>query len=154
MCIVVLFFFFKQKTAYEMRISDWSSDVCSSDLNDISPVRLVSDRSKLEFNPEDVEALQKLPVGSWVEFVDGEGEAQPAKLSWISPISSRLLFVNRRGLRVCVASVEELAVRMREQRFSIRGANAAFERAMPRSEEHTYELQSLMRISYSVFCLK
>src|SRR3546814_7213244 len=29
----VLFFFFKHKTAYEMRISDWSSDVCSSDLN-------------------------------------------------------------------------------------------------------------------------
>src|SRR3546814_8885103 len=31
--VVVLFFFFKQKTAYEMRISDWSSDVCSSDLD-------------------------------------------------------------------------------------------------------------------------
>src|SRR3546814_6889853 len=30
--LLVLFFFFKQKTAYEMRISDWSSDVCSSDL--------------------------------------------------------------------------------------------------------------------------
>src|SRR3546814_5768178 len=30
--LVFLFFFFKQKTAYEMRISDWSSDVCSSDL--------------------------------------------------------------------------------------------------------------------------
>src|SRR3546814_1175314 len=30
--IVLCFFFFKQKTAYEMRISDWSSDVCSSDL--------------------------------------------------------------------------------------------------------------------------
>src|SRR3546814_10110498 len=29
------FFFFKQKTAYEMRISDWSSDVCSSDLNSV-----------------------------------------------------------------------------------------------------------------------
>src|SRR3546814_15663536 len=29
-----MFFFFKQKTAYEMRISDWSSDVCSSDLKD------------------------------------------------------------------------------------------------------------------------
>src|SRR3546814_9859154 len=29
-----IFFFFKQKTAYEMRISDWSSDVCSSDLTD------------------------------------------------------------------------------------------------------------------------
>src|SRR3546814_10280782 len=35
-----LFFFFKQKTAYEMRISDWSSDVCSSDLlsHDIGPL--------------------------------------------------------------------------------------------------------------------
>src|SRR3546814_3181846 len=31
-CLLYLFFFFKQKTAYEMRISDWSSDVCSSDL--------------------------------------------------------------------------------------------------------------------------
>src|SRR3546814_10113655 len=31
-CMFLFFFFFKQKTAYEMRISDWSSDVCSSDL--------------------------------------------------------------------------------------------------------------------------
>src|SRR3546814_8267134 len=31
-CVRFFFFFFKQKTAYEMRISDWSSDVCSSDL--------------------------------------------------------------------------------------------------------------------------
>src|SRR3546814_982204 len=30
--LLIFFFFFKQKTAYEMRISDWSSDVCSSDL--------------------------------------------------------------------------------------------------------------------------
>src|SRR3546814_5798700 len=30
--VILCFFFFKQKTAYEMRISDWSSDVCSSDL--------------------------------------------------------------------------------------------------------------------------
>src|SRR3546814_6186678 len=32
----LFFFFFKQKTAYEMRISDWSSDVCSSDLSGLS----------------------------------------------------------------------------------------------------------------------
>src|SRR3546814_5060622 len=39
------FFFFKQKTAYEMRISDWSSDVCSSDLEPIDPdlVKLLID---------------------------------------------------------------------------------------------------------------
>src|SRR3546814_9777356 len=35
----MLFFFFKQKTAYEMRISDWSSDVCSSDLSRTAPIR-------------------------------------------------------------------------------------------------------------------
>src|SRR3546814_4078295 len=33
-----MFFFFKQKTAYEMRISDWSSDVCSSDLRGLAPL--------------------------------------------------------------------------------------------------------------------
>src|SRR3546814_8506872 len=35
MYFIVFFFFYKQKTAYEMRISDWSSDVCSSDLDSI-----------------------------------------------------------------------------------------------------------------------
>src|SRR3546814_6912086 len=40
-CVVsyMVFFFFKQKTAYEMRISDWSSDVCSSDLRPSTPAR-------------------------------------------------------------------------------------------------------------------
>src|SRR3546814_9894681 len=47
--LVVFFFFFKQKTAYEMRISDWSSDVCSSDLNAFAeyldePITLVEGR--------------------------------------------------------------------------------------------------------------
>src|SRR3546814_21029079 len=36
--LIDCFFFFKQKTAYEMRISDWSSDVCSSDLEEGQPV--------------------------------------------------------------------------------------------------------------------
>src|SRR3546814_3104107 len=35
---VIFIFFFKQKTAYEMRISDWSSDVCSSDLKEMKRV--------------------------------------------------------------------------------------------------------------------
>src|SRR3546814_10727746 len=37
MLCLYFFFFFKQKTAYEMRISDWSSDVCSSDLRGLKP---------------------------------------------------------------------------------------------------------------------
>src|SRR3546814_4186001 len=38
-CMLFVFFFFKQNTAYEMRISDWSSDVCSSDLPTAAPGR-------------------------------------------------------------------------------------------------------------------
>src|SRR3546814_5568911 len=40
LCLVIRYivFFFKQKTAYEMRISDWSSDVCSSDLVDVDAI--------------------------------------------------------------------------------------------------------------------
>src|SRR3546814_18147214 len=41
MIVIDLFFFFKQKTAYEMRISDWSSDVCSSDL--LAPTLVMAD---------------------------------------------------------------------------------------------------------------
>src|SRR3546814_4547043 len=41
-CVLVLFFFvFKQKTAYELRISDWSSDVCSSDLAGEGQARVI-----------------------------------------------------------------------------------------------------------------
>src|SRR3546814_5044603 len=39
----LLFFFFKQKTAYEMRISDWSSDVCSSDLAELDALQAMPD---------------------------------------------------------------------------------------------------------------
>src|SRR3546814_5980798 len=46
-----LFFFFKQKTAYEMRISDWSSDVCSSDLSKTREPRMLTTDLSLRFDP-------------------------------------------------------------------------------------------------------
>src|SRR3546814_12870490 len=53
MCIFFCFFFFKQKTAYEMRISDWSSDVCSSDLFSNSALYTVlGSGDDLVFEPE------------------------------------------------------------------------------------------------------
>ncbi|PTT65098.1 DUF1631 family protein, partial [Stenotrophomonas sp. HMWF003] len=50
--------------------------------------------------------------------------------SWVSPISSRLLFVNRRGVRFCVASPEELAVMVRLGRLRAHIDDGAFDSAM------------------------
>src|SRR3546814_3411929 len=52
--MIAWFFFFKQKTAYEMRISDWSSDVCSSDLDPQclrQPLRRIIGRADRAHNP-------------------------------------------------------------------------------------------------------
>src|SRR3546814_10234712 len=98
-------FFFKQKTAYEMRISDWSSDVCSSDL------RLAALAGRL-------------------------GLAVPiAEIA--APGAAREIFPE-------ALPVLPLA----------RSVTAEPGRTGRRSEEHTSELQSLMRISYAVFGLK
>ncbi|MGQ0798685.1 MAG: DUF1631 family protein [Pseudomarimonas sp.] len=80
--------------------------------------------------PELIEQVKQLTVGTWVEFVQADGSIQQAKLSWISPISSRMLFVNRRGLRMCTLSVEELAALMADNKLSLRQTDSAFDRAM------------------------
>src|SRR3546814_7743824 len=54
---VCIFFFFKQKTAYEMRISDWSSDVCSSDLL-LFPVLLLLRRRGTDCMMGDIEGFE------------------------------------------------------------------------------------------------
>src|SRR3546814_3655503 len=54
------FFFFKQKTAYEMRISDWSSDVCSSDLLDAEGLVISSNQRGFRIAPISIDDLQDL----------------------------------------------------------------------------------------------
>ncbi len=84
-----------------------------------------------DFDFLDADRIRALPVGTWLDFVDKEGRVQAGKLSWISPISSRLLFVNRRGVRFCVASPEELAVMVRLGRLRTHVADdGAFDSAM------------------------
>src|SRR3546814_6536860 len=103
-------FFFKQKTAYEMRISDWSSDVCSSDLAADS----ASSASTCSASCFGVASVLSSSIAS-----TGPTHAGQPALQSQAATSSRAR---------CTSS--------------------------PRSEEHTSELQSLMRISYAVFCLK
>src|SRR3546814_5681046 len=125
MMLLFFFFFFKQKTAYEMRISDWSSDVCSSDLADLRPFGQLA----CDFE----ERVRRHRRGAR-RFDLGRDRFDHLQVE-----------VGRHQF--------ELARRVgfdqdvREDRDRV----APFDH---RSEEHTSELQSLMRISYAVFCLK
>ncbi|WP_428992279.1 DUF1631 domain-containing protein [Pseudoxanthomonas suwonensis] len=94
-------------------------------------IELVAGTDTLDFDNADAERIRTLPVGTWLDFIDKDGRVQPGKLSWVSPISSRLLFVNRRGVRFCVASAEELAVMVRLGRLRMHVADdGAFDSAM------------------------
>src|SRR3546814_1960422 len=124
--MLLCFFFFKQKTAYEMRISDWSSDVCSSDLSWSKAV-----------------AARMLVARARRLGVD-------AAVRWF--INSLL----RRGM-ACRSKARPEARRGEKQVDSgrhISAQNGRRARFFRRSEEHTSELQSLMRNSADVFCFK
>src|SRR3546814_1814389 len=116
--------FFKQKTAYEMRISDWSSDVCSSDLKRSAHHRVTHLRIDIERRTEFLRLLRRQPF--IVHAVDPVGMHMPLE-----------------HLNVVDVVREHQHPALREHHIIVE-----------RSEEHTSELQSLMRISYAVFCLK
>src|SRR3546814_3873058 len=70
-CMTLLMvFFFKQKTAYEMRMSDWSSDVCSSDLEDREPARGVADLGREIGEPPDLRGIERLVAEPFEEACD------------------------------------------------------------------------------------
>src|SRR3546814_6898957 len=115
-----------------MRISDWSSDVCSSDLVprpvDGPPGELLVGR-----------LLQQRPAGFDRPSEHGGGDPERALLS-----ESGSIDVERHGPRL----------RSRSDMATAHTDEPSGREAPGRSEEHTSELQSLMRISYAVFCLK
>src|SRR3546814_1560396 len=125
----MFFFFFKQKTAYEMRISDWSSDVCTSDLIDYGRIDVA--------RPETGTAPDE---GTTSGSNSMEQSGRALRLA-AATVRRHLLSLAARALDVDISSLEvdDGLVQSRETN---------------RSEEHTSELQSLMRISYAVFCLK
>ena len=74
--------------------------------------------------------VQALQPGTWLEFNHLEEAMTRAKLSWISPMSGRYLFVNRRGLKVADYSPQELAILLIDGHARILAANALFDRAL------------------------
>src|SRR3546814_5241774 len=137
MCLI--FFFFKQKTAYEMRISDWSSDVCSSDLPDPQEGEFLVDNALATVERGCADRPPFLRLAFILQMAIADRHAAPIPQREIEPGINRpaeQVFV---GFVIFVVLAEHLRVQPRP-RF--------------RSEEHTSELQSLMRISYAVFGLK
>ena len=79
---------------------------------------------------DELERISALKPGTWLEFNSDEEHFERAKLSWISPMSGRYLFVNRRGLKVADYSPYELATMMADGHARILASNALFDRAM------------------------
>src|SRR3546814_4108098 len=118
-----------------MRISDWSSDVCSSDL--VSIPRTTSSEGSVSASAGRVMAPDLTLSGSdWLCFPERPPERPPVGGFLSMP----------HALKLGAMSAKPLL------RLGTRGSPLAL--AQARSEEHTSELQSLMRISYAVFCLK
>src|SRR3546814_4679281 len=104
-----------------MRISDWSSDVCSSDL-----------RALLQF------LCRFLVLGQDAVGIAGHNfRLTHHQIAGVKPVVSQFVEPRRRSCDRLRARIVRIIV----------GGHV-------RSEEHTSELQSLMRISYAVFCLK
>jgi hypothetical protein len=79
---------------------------------------------------ECLKQAKEMKVGMWVEFTDANGAKERAKLSWISPISAKYLFVNRRGLKVSDMTAPQLAVQIREGNAVILEEVPLFDRAL------------------------
>src|SRR3546814_3119158 len=143
----LFFFFFKQKTAYEMRISDWSSDVCSSDLQVSVTLNGIGGQRMFDFTSENV--------------------GKPMAVVYVERVPDVTIGPDGKEVRTTRTSEQVISVATIQgvfgKEFQTTGLESAKEAAdlalllragalaaASRSEEHTSELQSLMRISYAV----
>ena len=74
--------------------------------------------------------MRRLKPGDWLRLTDPQGETIAVKVAWVSPLTSRLLLVNRRGLRVLVGAPEELAVLVSAGRLLVGAERTPFDEAM------------------------
>ncbi|GAB2660209.1 DUF1631 family protein [Arenimonas aestuarii] len=102
-------------------------------LTDLKPkLEVVGGKADIEVSDSDVEQMRQIKIGTWIHIAGDDGKHHPVKLSWISPISSRLMFVNRRGVRVLVASIEELAAMKQAGNLLVREQEQVFDQVLHR----------------------
>ncbi len=91
-------------------------------------------RSEPEAEPvidtPEMQLVAELKPGTWLEFTTGPETVERAKLSWISPMSGRYLFVNRRGLKVADHAPHELAEALARGTARVLDSTALFDRAL------------------------
>ncbi len=97
--------------------------------SDAEPDPAPIEPQQMEASPE-LRLVLDLKPGIWLEFVTGGDTIERAKLSWISPMSGRYLFVNRRGLKVADYAPQELANELVKQRARVLESTALFDRAL------------------------
>lgn len=93
-------------------------------------LRVVGGHDALEFDPAVAERMRTLRPGDWMRLTDERGREQPVKVAWISPLSGRLLLVNRRGIKQLVASPEQLAALVRSGHLFAEADELPFDEAM------------------------
>src|SRR3546814_9153379 len=135
--------FFKQKTAYEMRISDWSSDVCSSDLE------VTQNASAAAREVGTAPAQPQAVAPDQAESTDSTSSVGIGDIV----VTAQRRAENVQQVPIAVAAFSGAALQEKGVDNVSQLANLT-PGVQLRSEEHTSELQSLMRISYAVFCLK
>src|SRR3546814_7674856 len=130
-------FFFKQKTAYEMRISDWSSDVCSSDLQLPDAWSTGSSIMPQKSNPDAA------------ELVRGRAGLLLGAFQRLAVIVKGLPLTYSKDMQddkeTVFGAFDALALSLAAMTGLVETLTFRTDRMRARSEEHTSELQSLMR---------
>src|SRR5690606_30990721 len=93
----------------------------------INGLRLAGGTDTLKFDPATAARMRRLRVGQGLRLVDEDGHESACRIAWVSPLTSRFLVVNRRGVRKMVVSPEELAALVAAGRAVLRAVDAPFD---------------------------
>src|SRR3546814_1247952 len=144
-----------------MRISDWSSDVCSSDLMVIAIDefwKALADPAFTAFAQDGLKTYRKR--NAFLVFAtQSPADALRSTISHsiLEQVATKIFLPNPFGQRrdyIEGFSLSEAEFKLVREELSPESRKFLVKQGHDRSEEHTSELQSLMRISYAVFCLK
>jgi hypothetical protein len=102
----------------------------SDDSDDTRLLEVIDGSASLDYDHADAARIAALGPGSWMRLIDEDGQEGSVKVAWISPLTSRLLLVNRRGVRKLVASPQQLAALVKAGRLFAEADEMPFDDAM------------------------